>query len=496
MPFQPSSLLSRLAAESGFITTLHSPRDTKLLCLQRFVRLYAYGASFLILVHFLSTLGFSDERVGAFMTLTLLGHVAISFVLTLVTDQVGRRLVLAVGSGFMVVGGLLFCVSRSYWLLVLSSIVGIITPSDEIGPFRAVEASILAQLTEKEKRSDIFAWYTLFGTAGAALGSLTCGWIVQVLQDTQRWDIPSIYRIIFVLYSVLGMIKLVLCIMLSPAVELPRSETQYEEVSHELENTGLLSEDLGDEDKPHSSSKPQRHPPEDPDVPTKPTLLERLKSLLPSISPRSCSVVVRLLFLFGLDSIASGLAAPSWLTYYFTIFHRLSPSALGTLFLVANLLATVSNLFALPLAHRLGPLKTMVLTHLPSAICLALIPLPPATKAGTWLAVTFLALRACTQTIDQAPRQAFIADSVLPGERTAVLGLVNQIRSLAQAGGIGAAGWLAGGGSWIIMFSGAGGIKAVYDLLLALMFWKAKWREEQGKEPEPVDEVPEEGAGK
>ena len=37
---------------------------------------------------------------------------------------------------------------------------------NEIGPFRAIEESILAQLTNSKARSDIYAWYNLIGNLG------------------------------------------------------------------------------------------------------------------------------------------------------------------------------------------------------------------------------------------------------------------------------------------------------------------------------------------
>lgn len=123
-----SSLIQKLASESGFKTVLEASRDAKLLCLQRFVRLSAYGATFLILVHYLSSLDIPDGRIGIFMTLTLLGDVVISFFLTLVTDQIGRRNVLAAGSALMILSGSVFCLTNNYWLLVLSSVVGVISP--------------------------------------------------------------------------------------------------------------------------------------------------------------------------------------------------------------------------------------------------------------------------------------------------------------------------------------------------------------------------------
>ena len=122
------SLLSRLATELGIFSLLHSSRDTKLLCLQRFIRLFAYGASTLILALYLSSVGTSDARIGLFMTLTLLGDVVISFLLTLVADGLGRRNVLIAGAGLMTASGLVFTISGNYWILVLASILGVISP--------------------------------------------------------------------------------------------------------------------------------------------------------------------------------------------------------------------------------------------------------------------------------------------------------------------------------------------------------------------------------
>lgn len=125
-------IISTLLKESGAMAVLRSPRDTKLLCVQRFVRLSAYGMSFLILVHYLTTLGIDDAHVGLFMTLTLLGDVLISFCLTLITDKVGRRLVLIVGAGLMSFSGFVFSWSSNYWLLLFASVVGVISPRLEL----------------------------------------------------------------------------------------------------------------------------------------------------------------------------------------------------------------------------------------------------------------------------------------------------------------------------------------------------------------------------
>lgn len=125
-----TSVLIRLARGTGASTVLKSSRDVKLLFLQRFFRLFAYGATFILLVHFLSGVGISDEHVGLFMTLTMLGDVVISFVLTLITDQVGRRRVLAAGALLMASSGVVFSLSSTYWVLLLASVLGVISPRE------------------------------------------------------------------------------------------------------------------------------------------------------------------------------------------------------------------------------------------------------------------------------------------------------------------------------------------------------------------------------
>jgi predicted MFS family arabinose efflux permease len=81
--------------------------------------------------------------------------------------------------------------------------------------------------------------------------------------------------------------------------------------------------------------------------------------------------------------------------------------------------------------------------------------------------------------MDQAPRQAFLSAAVLPSERTAVLGVVNVAKTLAQAGGIGASGPLAESQSWRALLGIAGTLKACYDLMMLWMFVGVKDREDE-----------------
>ena len=124
-----TSLPGRVAKEVGLAALYDSSKDAKLLILQRFFRLFAYGSSTLILALYLSALGISDTKIGLFMTLTLIGDILISFVLTLTADWLGRRRVLALGALMVIFSGLVFATVGNFWGLLAGAIIGVISPA-------------------------------------------------------------------------------------------------------------------------------------------------------------------------------------------------------------------------------------------------------------------------------------------------------------------------------------------------------------------------------
>src|ERR1700743_3353776 len=119
----------------------------------------------------------------------------------------------------------------------------------------------------------------------------------------------------------------------------------------------------------------------------------------------------------------------------------------------------------------------MVFTHLPSAIFLALIGVP---NSLPW-AMIFLILRSCTQSMDVAPRSAFLAAVILPHERTAVMGLFNVVKTSSSSLGPFLTGVLASRKLFWVAFLLAGSLKACYDIGMLAVF-------AGHKTPEEVDE--------
>lgn len=286
------SLLRRSLDELGLTSLLNSPRDVKLLCLQRFVRLFAYGASTLVLVSYLQALGITKTQTGLFMTLTLAGDVCISLALTLAADALGRKAVLAAGAALMAGSGVVFATQGHYWVLLAAAVLGVVSPSgNEVGPFRAVEESVVAHLTPSARRGDVYAWYSLSGTAGAAFGLVACGWATQHLIKDLHWAVVDAYRVVFYGYAVLGLVKFVLAVMLSSKVEAEKKK----EVESREEEAPFLDDD--DNDGEDAAAEP-----------TKPKPRKGIGALLPEVSRESVNVMISLCFLFGLDAFASGLA--------------------------------------------------------------------------------------------------------------------------------------------------------------------------------------------
>lgn len=127
-PWAIRRFLADALDELGLVTMWQSSRDVKFLCAQRFVRLFAYGGSTLVLASYLSAIGIADDRIGMFMTLTLIGDVAISFFLTLFADAMGRKAVLSLGSILMASSGVVFALFGNYWILLAAAVFGVISP--------------------------------------------------------------------------------------------------------------------------------------------------------------------------------------------------------------------------------------------------------------------------------------------------------------------------------------------------------------------------------
>ena len=181
----------------------------------------------------------------------------------------------------------------------------------------------------------------------------------------------------------------------------------------------------------------------------------------------SGAVVFRLSSLFALDAFGGGFVVQSFAAYWFYLRFGVNPATLGSIFFGANVFAGVSALLASRIASRIGLVRTMVFTHLPSNVLLILVPLMPTLP----LAILVLLLRFSISQMDVPTRQSYTMAIVPPEERSAAAGITGVARTTGAAIAPLFAGLLFGRPALInLPFLIAGTLKIVYDLLLYRAF--------------------------
>jgi MFS family permease len=395
----------------------------------RFIRLFAYGSLSVILVFYLVGLGLTESQSGLVLTLTLVGDIVVSLYLTTRADRLGRRWILVVGAILMAAAGLAFAFTTNLLFLIIAGTIGVISPSgNEVGPFLSIEQASLSHLIPATSRTEVFAWYTLTGSLATAIGALFGGTVTQALQRSSVPPVAS-YRAIVLLYAFLGIALACLFARVSDVVEV-------REHSHLAEA-----------------------------APSKVFGLDR-----------SRSIVLKLSALFALDSFAGGFVVQSFAAYWFYVRFGAEPKTLGGIFFWANVFAGISALLASRLSTRIGLIRTMVVTHLPSNLLLIAVPLMPTLS----LAVLVLLLRFSISQMDVPTRQSYTMAVVEPQERSATGGFTGVARTTGAAISPLLAGLLFARPALInLPFYIAGTLKVAYDLLLYVSFRKLRAPEEK-----------------
>jgi MFS family permease len=402
-------------------------KDIPLLFTTRVIRMFGYGFLSVVLALYLAQRGLGEGEIGLLFTLTLAGDAGITLWITTSADRIGRRRMLAIGAGLMIMAGLIFSLTGNYILLVVTAIIGVISPSgNEIGPFLSIEQASLSQLLPDERRTQVFAWYNLVGSFATATGALMGGGLAQLLQGAGYTPLNS-YRAVVLGYTLIGVVLANLFLLLSQSVEAPK-----------LTETAPVQRTLG--------------------------------------LHKSRSVVLRLSSLFALDAFAGGLVVQSMVAYWFNIKFGVQPAVLGSIFFGANILAGISALSAVWIARRIGLINTMVFTHIPSNILLILVPFMPTLP----LAIAVLLLRFSISQMDVPTRQSYTMAVVSPDERSAAMGVTSIARSVGAAISPSLTGMLIAIPGLIgLPFIISGGVKIIYDLLMWREFRAVKPPEEQ-----------------
>lgn len=398
-------------------------RDLLLIYAAAFLRSLGVGLLGVVLGVYLFRIGFSSTAIGLVIAAGLAGSAFATALASYRGDRLGRRRLLVVLSLLSSIAGLALAVLPSFHALIALAFIGMLNGmGTDRGAALAMEQAIIPGLVPDRSRTWALSWYNVLLDGGGALGALAGGFPLSI----HHWTgvaLSTAYRDIFLAYFLLNILTSGFYILLSPRVEVIAA-------SHDLEPKGL--------------------------------------------TPHTKRVVTRLAGLFSLDAFGGGFLSDALVAYWFFRRFGVAEQGLGALFSGVHVLNAVSHLGAAWLARRIGLVKTMVFTHLPSSVFLILVPFAPSLKA----AVVLFLLRESLVEMDVPTRQSYVAAVVQPHERTFASGVTNLIRNTAWAVSSSVAGLL----MQHVAFSGpllvGGGMKIGYDALLYRAFHRLKPPEE------------------
>jgi predicted MFS family arabinose efflux permease len=186
--------------------------------------------------------------------------------------------------------------------------------------------------------------------------------------------------------------------------------------------------------------------------------------------------VYRLAALFSIDAFAGGFIAQSLLVLWLFQRFDLSLSAAGLFFFWSSTLSAFSYPVAAWIAKRVGLVNTMVFTHIPSSVFLVLAAFAP----NLYVALGLLLLRAALSQMDVPTRTSYVMAVVTPAERPAAASVTAVPRSLASAISPAISGVLLMTSFSGLPLVVCGTLKIAYDLALLFSFRHVKPPEETG----------------
>src|SRR5262245_48484975 len=368
--------------------------------------------------------GFDSAEIGLVVGVGLAGAALAALVVTLVGDRLGRRRSLVAVATLGGAGGLGVALGSDLGVVVGAAFVGMVNGMGrDRGAALIIDQAILPATAGDTERTKAFAWYNVVQDVGHAFGGLLAG-APALLRRLANVDEIAAGRVSLMLYSGILLVTASCYARLSAVSEVQANREKLR---------------LADE--------------------TRRTLW-------------------RISALFAIDSLAGGFLTAALLSFFFFERFGTSEAAVGALFFGARVANAGSHLGAAWLAKRIGLVKTMVFTHIPSSLLLVTAALAPSFPIAARLSPP----REGLVEMDVPTRQSYVMAVVRPEERTFASGLTHLVRLGAWAIAPAFAGLLMRGTSLVMPLLIGAGMKICYDLLLYAAFRRHRPPEERSVE--------------
>jgi MFS family permease len=393
--------------------------DRQRLYLAAFVRALATGLIGVLLGVYLGEIGLDARTIGLIVSVGLAGAAAGTLLVTFLADRLGHRRVLLAITLLSAAGGVALALSSQPLILGAAALLGMVNGMGrDRGAALVVEQAVLPGTVSEGERTLTFARYNVLQDIGHALGGLAAGLPALLREGGLLAGAPAL-RWSVMAYAALSLAPVAFYVGLSSAVE--RSDVLQ----------------------------------------------------LRRVSPASRSILWKLSSLFAIDSLAGGFLTTALLSFFFSQRFGVGLETIGPMFFAARVANAISHLAAAWLARRIGLVRTMVFTHIPSSLLLVSVGFAPSFP----IAAALFLLREGLVEMDVPTRQSYVMAVVRPEERTFASGITHLVRLGAWAVAPAFAGVFMTGGLATPLVIGAG-MKLLYDGLLFAAFRRVKAPEE------------------
>lgn len=375
----------------------------------RFLRAVAQGALAVDFTLYLKARGWGAANIGLLLMASGLVGAALSLLVGVVSDRVGRRVFLLIYECGLILGtALLLIVPDPVVLVVVAAIFGFGRGANgSSGPFAPAEQAWLAQAVSDKRRATVFSFNAALQFAGMGFGSLLAAALPALV--TLRG--PDRYLLVFALNLAMAIVNLgqILSIQEAPRAPAasPAQVTADQAVTHR-ENRAL--------------------------------------SLLVAVNM--------------VNALGVSLIAPL-LPYWFNVKFGVGPAAIGPVYALTFFLTGLSALVIGRVSEQIGLVRSIVLPRILGVALLLAIPFVPT----FWLASLLYVVRSIVNRSSMGARQAFSVGLVREQRR----GLASSLQAVSWSvsGAIGPAigGWLIGMGSLVWPFIAAAALQLGYVIL-------------------------------
>jgi len=442
----------------------------------------AFGLTNQVLTLYLKSLDIEESKIGLFMSLTMIGDSVLSYLLTWNANAIGTRRVMRIGSFLMFACGSVFASGTdNFHLLLVAAVFGVISPSGgDTGPFKTIEESVLAKLTPLNHRPEVYAIHGTLAAIGSSCGNLVGGFFVQELVSNRGMSHRDAYRYSFYIFCTISLVKYVTMLFMSRKCEpsyIPRFErpdglpatestdcvstsstakTSDRHTLTEQTESSLASSSSDSTENEHTALLGD------------PASAQQVTTTFTGLSPKSQSILFRLLVPFMMDSLGYGFMPSAWVVYYFNMRYAPTAAVLGLIFGSTDLVVSLSAIPSAWMSKIWGPLRSTILTQIPCGLFFMAIPI-----LGTKLSIATILylLNQTTTAFDVVPRQIILTSLIESNDLPKVLGTVNIAKQIARSVSPYFTGVLAEHGLLWTCFLISGFLLILANVILAIMFF-------------------------